>query len=471
MKNDRTDIDVVVIGGGISGLVTAYELQRNNLNVRLLEAEARPGGVIGSREREGAIYEVGPNSTLDTTPLIDQLLGELGLRGERTNASAIASRRFIVRGGRPVALPTSPIAFLSTPAFSVGAKLRLFREPFVAPARAGVEESIASFVRRRLGREFLDYAIDPMVAGIYAGDPEAISVPAAFPRLHALEQKYGSLIKGQIRGARERKRNRETAKNTAGSFSFRRGMETLPASLGKAIRETTFGARVVALERSEAGFTVRYELRGASQAITAREVVLATPADVAARLISPFAPEAATSLAAIEYAPIAAIASLYRRENVRHALDGFGFLVPRVERRRILGTLFSSSMFEGRAPSGHVLLTTFTGGRRHPEIPGKTENDIAAIVSQELAQLLGATSPEWQEVTRWTRAIPQYTLGHLDRLRAVDEAERRIPALHFCANYRGGVSVGDCIKSAFAVAERIAARAGTPQGTTSAAVV
>jgi oxygen-dependent protoporphyrinogen oxidase len=215
----KTDVDIVVVGGGSSGLATAFGAQKRGASVEVLDAGERAGGVIGTVHRDGALYEAGPNSALDTTPLIDELLGALGIGSERADASAVAATRFIVRDGRLVALPTSPGAFLTTPAFTLGAKLRLLREPFVAPAPPDADESIAAFVRRRLGVEFLDYGIDPFVSGVYAGDPERISVPAAFPRLHALEQKYGSLIRGQIRGARERRRSAEKAKNAAVSFS------------------------------------------------------------------------------------------------------------------------------------------------------------------------------------------------------------------------------------------------------------
>ena len=279
------DVDVLVIGGGISGLAAAFGLQQHGCTVELLEAEARVGGVIGSRRRDGVLYELGPNSTLDTTPLVNELLDAAGLRAERLDANAEASIRYVVRDGRPVALPTSPAAFLTTSAFTLGAKLRLVGELFVAPTPPGVEESIAAFVRRRLGDEFLDYAIDPFVSGIYAGDPERISVPAAFPRLLALEQKYGGLIKGQIRGARERKKSKEVAKNTAKSFSFREGMQTLTDGVGRRLRAVRCGVRVRRIARDAAGlFQVEGEAGGAPFARSARAVVVATPAYAAAGL-------------------------------------------------------------------------------------------------------------------------------------------------------------------------------------------
>ncbi len=452
------DCDVVVIGAGISGLVAARKVEQAGAHVRVIEAGTRTGGVIGTQQRDGFLFELGPNSTLDTTPFINALLDDTGIRDERVDASQVASRRFIIRGGKPVVLPTSPGAFLSTRAFSTMAKLRLLREPFIPPAPRDVEESIAAFVRRRLGREFLDYAIDPFVAGIYAGNPDEISVPAAFPRLHALEQRYGSLIKGQIKGRRERARNAEAAKNAAASFSFRGGMQTLPDAIARTLRDLALQTRATSISAVDGGFIVEFEDAQGPGNVRARAVLLAVPAYAAATLIAGVAPAAADSLRAIEYAPVASVVGAYRRSDVQHALDGFGFLVPRVEHRRILGTLFSSSMFPGRAPDDCVLLTTFAGGRRDPGIAALSDEEIGAIVAEELAVLVGAPPrPLWRAVTRWAKAIPQYTLGHLERLRPVEDAEAGAPGLFFCASYRGGVSVGDCIKSGTAIAGRVSA--------------
>ena len=460
-----TDSDTIVVGAGISGLTAAYGLKKRGRTVTVLEAADRAGGVIGTRRRDGVLFELGPNSTLDTTPLIDELLRALGIYAERLDANAVARTRYVVRGGKPVALPTSPAAFAMSPAFSLGAKLRLMREPFVAPGPADVEESIADFVRRRLGSEFLDYAIDPFVAGIYAGDPERISVPAAFPRLRALEQKYGSLIKGQILGARERRRNHEVAKNAAASFSFRGGMQTLTNRLADALAPIEFGVAVKRIARDADGtFVISGERAGERVERRARAVVLSAPAAQASAMVRELHAEAAAALATIDYAPIAIVASVYRRSDVAHSLAGFGFLVPKKELRSLLGCLFSSSMFDGRASSDTVLLTAFAGGRRNPEVAAMSDAGIAAVVHEELADLVGAMQrPLWQEVVRWPQAIPQYDLGHLQRLRGIDAAEAAFPGLRFSANYRGGVSVGDRIKCGHETAEQVdAVLAGRP---------
>ncbi len=450
-------LDTIVIGAGISGLTVAHGLAQRARSYAVLEAGPHAGGVIGTGRRDGFLYELGPNSTLDTTPLIDELLRDLGIENERVNASSLAATRYIVRNGKLVALPTTPGAFLATKAFTLRAKLRLLGEPFASRAPAGTEESIATFVRRRLGTEFLDYAIDPFVAGIYAGDPERISVAAAFPRLLALEQQYGSLLKGQLLGARARRKSREVAKNAAASFSFRGGMQTLIDALSQSLAPVHVGTLVRRIARDGDGTFAIDAMHGDRlEHFRARSLVLATPADVSSTLVEHMAPAAAAALAGIEYTPIAIVATAWRRADVDHPLAGFGFLVPRKEHRFLLGGLFSSSMFEARAPLGHVLLTTFAGGRRNPEITEMSDAAIAAMVREELADRVGArAAPQWQHTVRWPRAIPQYDLGHLERLRHIDAAEVAVPGLFFCANYRGGVAVGDRIKYGNAMAARV----------------
>jgi oxygen-dependent protoporphyrinogen oxidase len=459
--------DVLVVGAGLSGLVTAFRAKRAGLNVAVFEAGSRPGGVIGSVRRSGALFERGPNSGLDTTPLINAMLDDLGIRADRVDGSKASSKRYVLRDGRLVALPMSPGAFLRTPLFSFGAKVRLFAEPFIGKAAPDVEESIAQFVRRRLGPEFLDYAIEPFVAGIYAGDPETLSVPAAFPRLHALEQQYGSLIKGAILGARQRRKNADKAKNAASSFSFRDGMQTLTDALARAVGQVDCDVKVTRVDRRpDGGFTVAGERFGMAFERQARAVVVATPAYAAAGIVQAMAPVAAEALREIPYPPVTVVASAYRRREILHPLDGFGFLAPARERPAVLGTLFSSTMFENRAPTEVAVLTTFVGGRRNPDLAMAGDAEIRGAVQEELARLLGAgADPMWSEITRWPRAIPQYTMGHLPRLAKVEEAEKDIPGLYFCANYRGGVSIGDCVKAGHATAERVAGHLGGGAGT------
>ena len=453
------DCDVLIIGAGISGLTAAFRLKALGFHTTIVEAALRAGGVIESVSSDGALYERGPNSILETSPRIGELIHQLGIGSTRVETSAMSARRYVVRKARLVPLPTSLPAFIGTPLFSASAKLRLLREPFTSRAPQNSEESVADFVVRRLGREFLDYAVEPFVAGIYAGDPCQLSVAAAFPRLHALEQRYGSLIVGQMRGARERARRKEKSRNVARSFSFAGGVQTLTDALAAKAGRLHTGCRAVHMERDSDG-TILVGIEGGRgpSSMRARAVVLAVPADQAAMLTQSFAPRAAQSLNAITYAPVASVASIYRRADVAHPLNGFGFLAPRVEQRRILGTLFSSSMFSGRTDADRVLLTTFVGGLREPALASLPEAQIQTIVDMELQALVGTRStPVSSWVTRWPRAIPQYTIGHAGRIRDARIAETALPGLFLCASYRGGVAVGDCIASAYDTADAVAA--------------
>ena len=451
------DADVIVIGGGISGLATAWNLQKRGVRVRLLEAGPRAGGTIGSTRAQGCLLEAGPNSTLDTNPLIGKLLDELGIAGERVVASPAAHNRYIMRGGKLIPLPMSPGALLATALFSARAKLRVLGEPFVGRAPAGAEESVADFVRRRLGSEFLDYAINPFVAGVYAGDPELLSVAAAFPRLVEIERAYGSLIVGQVRGAKARARNAEISKQSAAMFAFRDGMQTLTDALAQGLHAIELDAAAVRVAPGNDGHSVTVQGVRGPRELRARAVVLAVPAWVAADLVRPFAPRASAALAEIPYPPVAVATSAYRRDAIAHKLDGFGYLVPQCEHRQVMGTIFSSTLFGERAPRDQVLLTTFVGGMRQPALAQLADSAIAELVAAEHASALGAAqAPAFMNVKRWQRAIPQYTLGHRARIEDVEAVEREHPGIAFCANYRGGVSIGDCIKSAERTARQVA---------------
>jgi oxygen-dependent protoporphyrinogen oxidase len=293
---------------------------------------------------------------------------------------------------------------------------------------------------------------------VYAGNPEELSVRAAFPKLYALEAKHGGLIRGMIAGRRERRARAETSKDRARLFAFRHGMQTFPDAiardLGPAVR---CGERVTGIARAGNGFTVR----ASGGEMTADAVVLSVPAQAAAGLVAGLAPDVAPLLDRVVYPPVAEVFLGFAADQVGRALDGFGFLVPAVERRRVLGTIWSSSLFPGRAPVGHVALTSFVGGSRSPELLAATDGELAGMVAAELRDLLGVRGePVCTRVIRWEKAIPQYTLGYGSVLDALDRAEREVPGLHFCSNYRGGIAVGDCVMSGERTASRIARAAG-----------
>ena len=450
--------DVTVVGGGISGLAAAWYMRRAGMSVKVLERESVPGGTIGTIEDGDWRIEKGPNSALETTPLFGEMFDALGITGERLYADPAADRRYILRGGRLHALPMSPVAFLASSLWSARGKLRLLKEPLVG--RAPAEETVAEFVRRRLGDEFLDYAINPFVAGVYAGDPASLSVRAAFPKLYALEARYGGLIRGMIGGMGERRRRAEKAKDRARMFSFRSGMQVLPRALGAAMGESLEpGADVQTVERSSAGFTVRYRRGGAALSVTSRAAVIAVPAHAAGGLVRGIAPEAAAILERITYPPVTEVFLGYPLEAIGLPLDGFGYLIPAKEHRNILGTIWSSALFPGRAPAGHAALTTFVGGSRQPALAALDDDALTRTVSAEIGAIMGVRGgPVYRRICRWERAIPQYALGHLDLMEGLARCEERLRGLYFCGNYRGGIALGDCLSSAGALARRVSER-------------
>lgn len=454
---------VVIVGAGISGLTAAYWLKKAGVDVLVLEQGATVGGTMQTLREDGWLVETGPNSALETTPLFGEMFEGLGILDQRVYANEKSNRRYILRDGMLHPLPMSSAAFLGSRLWSAAGKLRLLKEPFVG--RAEKEETIAEFVQRRLGREFLDYAINPFVAGVYAGNPEQLSVRAAFPKLYALEEKYGGLIKGMIKGAKERRQRAETAKDRARMFSFVDGMGTFPQAiarmLGDAVQTNT---RVVGIERSDSSsWTVLFASQGRTDAVQAAAVIIATPAAHAAQMIARITPSLAEKLSAIYYPPVAEVFLGFRHEQIPRALDGFGFLIPAKEQRNILGTIWSSAIFPNRSPEGHAALTTFVGGSRQPEMCRLSDEDLIRIVTEELHAIMGVVGqPVFSKVLRWEKAIPQYNLGYLDIMSEVERCEAEVPGLFFCSNFRGGIAVGDCVMSGKRIADRVASlvRAG-----------
>lgn len=447
--------DVIILGAGISGLTTAFYLVERGLRVRLLEKSPLVGGSIRSERREGFLIEFGPNTVLETTPLLGELFHKLDIASERVDASAQAKNRYIVRGGRLLALPTSPLAFLKTPLFSTSAKLRLMLEPFISRAPADREESLAEFVTRRIGPEFLDYAINPFVAGVYAGDPAQLSVQSAFPKLHALEREYGSLIRGAILGARKRKKSAETSKDRARMLGFKNGLQTLPDALHRALGESVYiGCALRAVTRTEAGFSATLDT---GEILEAPVLLSTVPAHTFASLPMAFAQPLAETLDAIFHPPVAMVFTGFDTPPGGIARDGFGFLVPEKEKRRILGCIWSSTVFEGRTPPGGAGLTTFVGGTRQPDLARLGDSDLSALVLDELRALMGiSAAPSLVAVQKWERAIPQYRVGYGRTMEAMARFENDTPGFFVSGNFRGGISVPDCVKQSHAMAGRIA---------------
>ncbi len=437
-------LDYAIVGAGISGLAVAWFLRRCQYSVRVFEASAQVGGTLQSRLCDGFLVEQGPNSTLENTDALGALIQGVGLAGKLQVANPAGKRRYILRDHALTPLPLSATGFLMTPLFSARGKLRLCAEPFIG--RASAEESVAAFVRRRLGSEFLDWAIDPFISGVYAGDPERLSVRAATAKVYALEAQYGSLIGGMVRRVLQGRRTGPAP--TGRMIAFAGGMQTFARGVADALgpEGVRTGAQVISLAY---GSRDLWGLRFAeTEEVQARRVVLCVSAGGAAELLAPLAPEAASALCAIPYPAVASVALGFRREQVRHPLDGFGFLVPRRCGVETLGALFSSTLFPDRAPLGHVLLTAFLGGARHAGVAALSEAEIERRVLRDLTPILGITgTPVMRSVTVWPRAIPQYELGHLERIAVIDRALAGLPGLYTRANWRDGISVADCVRN------------------------
>jgi protoporphyrinogen/coproporphyrinogen III oxidase len=451
---------VAIIGAGITGLTAAFYLKRKGIPVAVYESRGRVGGVIQSVRDGGYLAECGPNTILETSPKVTQLVRDAGLEARRVDPDPRAAKRFVVRAGRPIAMPASPLGFLTTRLFSARAKLAVVREPFVPRRRDGKEESVAEFVVRRLGREFLDHAIDALVAGIYAGDPEKLSVLQAFPRLGQLEERYGSLIKGQIFGARERKKRGEIAKDRAPKFSFDEGLQVLPDRLAQPLDDALhLNSSVIKLVRAGADWTLVFRAHGHEVRAEHSAVIYAGTAFNLAKLqIEGPVPADAEAFSEIRHPPVASVALGFRREDVGHPLDGFGMLIPRVEGFKILGTIFSSSLFPGRAPAGHVMLTSYVGGERHPAYASLSKAEICALTCEDLRVLLGVKgSPTFQHCAVYSKAIPQYNLGYQKYRDWISRTEAKSPGLFFAGHYRDGVSLSDSIVSGSNAADRVQA--------------
>lgn len=445
---------VAIIGGGITGLTAAFSLKQRGIPFVLMEATDRVGGVIKSVRRDGYLAEFGPNSILETSPVISDMVRDLGLESRRLYSDPRAEKRYVVRDKKPVVVPNTASGFLRTPLFSLPAKLRVAAEPFMPAAPQGMEESIAEFVERRLGQEFLDYAIDPLVAGIYAGNPQQLSVSQAFPKLHALEQRYHSLFLGQILGARARKRSGEVSKQDAKKFSFDDGLQVLIDALKSRLEaEIQTNSHIHSLRRTSDGWLVDFE----RSQVEFGAILLALPSHKIATLDIQTTPSFnLSSFAQVYYPPVASVVLGFRRADVVHPLDGFGMLTPKKEGFNILGALFSSSLFPHRSPEGEVVITCYVGGARNPSLALGSTEELIQYAYQDLKTILGINGqPTFQHVTVYRKAIPQYNIGFGKFRALMNEMELKAPGLFVAGHARDGISLGDSIHSGHNVAERI----------------
>jgi protoporphyrinogen/coproporphyrinogen III oxidase len=452
-----THVPILIVGAGISGLACAYYLRKSGIDAQIVEAGPRPGGVIRSERRDGFLLELGPQS-FSGTPQVHNLCGDLGIEQELLEAPHGAPRFLLIKGQLKPA-PLSPPAFFSSSLFSARTKWSILRDLFGRTHPPADDESVAAFTRRKFSAELLDKLVGPFISGIYAGDPEKLSLRAAFPQLHEAERTAGSVIRGMMRAAK----SKPGPKQRPTLQSFKDGNETLikalANNLGTALR---CGVEVKAIqqgaaETTESGekFVVNAETTEGTETIVADRLVLATPTYVAAKLLRP---ELASPLGEIEYAPIAVVSLGYRKQDVGHSLEGFGFLIPRSEGLRTLGTVWNSSLFPGRAPQGSVLLTGFIGGATDTQAVTLSPGEISAIVHREIAPLLSIrTQPTFSNIEIYQRALPQYNLGHTARIASLERESSSLLNLKLVGNYLRGPAIGACIDQALAVADEIRA--------------
>jgi oxygen-dependent protoporphyrinogen oxidase len=427
-------------------------LQKAGIDVQLVEASPRPGGVINSVSRDGFILELGPQSFSGTAAL-RQLYSEIGISDQLLEAPPKAPR-FVLVDGKLQPVPMSPPAFFMSSLIDGSTKWALARDIFGKSISPNEDESVAAFTRRKFSAQLLDRLVGPFVSGVYAGDPERLSIRSAFPQLHEAEQSTGSIVRGMMRLAKAKKGPRERATlNT-----FRDGNETLVRAfanqLGSSLRT---GLRVTEVSRrSDGSFDVRFEGPGQEECFSTRLLIFATPTDVTGRLLAQLDSPFESLLTPVEYAAVAVVSLGYRKDDVGHSLDGFGFLVPRSAGLRVLGTVWNSSLFPGRAPDDHVLLTSFVGGATDPGAANLNQQELTNLVHREISPLLSIKrDPVFSNVTVWPRALPQYNLGHGDRLSAISQRLAQFPGIRLIGNYLRGPAIGSCVEQALAVVEEV----------------
>lgn len=464
---------IVIIGGGISGLATAWLLREKgrvagkDLEIVLLEKEERPGGKIRSIKDGGYTCEWGPNGFLDSKPQTLDLCRALGVEQMLHRSNDNARKRFIYSGGELHQLPDGAASFLRSRLISWPGKLRLALEPtpFIAPPPAGVDETLASFGRRRLGGEALDKLIAPMVSGIFAGDPETMSLVSCFPRIAELEREYGGLIRAMIMLAKKKKRDQEAGKVVSSAAgpggtltSFREGIQYLSDALAASLGEIVRPGSAVASVGTGGGAPYLVRCSDGSEH-EADQVIVASPAFAAAEMLAGLDGGIAGTLRQIPYASMTVVCFGYGREQIRRSLDGFGYLIPKKEGCNTLGTLWDSSMFEDRAPEGKVLLRSMMGGACFPEYVSLSDDEVVSRVRGDLAVIMGIdTAPEFVRIFRHPQAIPQYTVGHGSRLKALEEALRAHPGLILTGNSYRGIGLNDCVAAAERAADEALAQ-------------
>jgi protoporphyrinogen/coproporphyrinogen III oxidase len=451
MSSIRTDI--IIIGAGLTGLSLGYYLKKAGKSFVILEKERKPGGVISTSEEEGFIFEKGPSTGVLSTSEIALLFEDLKHRCTLEVASRGAGKRYIMKDGRWIALPSGFLSAISTPLFTIADKMRILREPFIKPG-TDPDETVAQMVKRRLGESYLDYAVNPFIAGIYAGDPSKLVTRFALPKLYALEHDYGSFIRGSVAKARLKK-SEDEKKATRAVFSVENGLGNMISALADETgREKIItGCESLIVYKVSDGYKVIYEdAQGKADEFNAPVVVTTIGAYALPHVLSFIPRQTLRIISELEYAKVVQVAAGYKKWSGK-PLDAFGGLVPEVEKRKILGVLFPSAIFRGRAPEGGALLSVFLGGMRDPSMIAKDDDEIRDIVLAEIRETLFCNhEPDLFRVYRYEHAIPQYGKDSELRLMTIRNIQRDYPGLILAGNIRDGIGMADRVRQARAIA-------------------
>lgn len=470
-RSDRNEPHVCVVGAGISGLTTAYRLlesakkTQRKLKVTVLEASGRAGGIIETLRTDGFVMERGPDSIITEKPQAAALCREIGLESRLIPTGKAGGASMVVRDGRLLPIPeglhlmapSKLRSFAFSKLVSWPGKLRMAADLLIPPKLDGEEESLAAFVRRRLGNEALERIAQPMVGGIYTADPERLSLAATMPRFIELERKYGSVIRGLA--AARKSRDQAAVGSARGPrydlfVSLDEGLEVLPERLVERIGPDSirFGFAVDRVERRRNGWRAVNK----HGAVEADAICLATPAARTAAMLTSQAPEISADLAGIESTSAATLNLAYRRQDIAHPLDAFGFVVPAIENTTILACTFCSVKYGGRAPEDFVLLRTFVGGALSPQNFDLDDDELIARAEADLTRLLDIRGkPVRRELARWPSSMPQYHVGHIARIERVEAATRHHPGLELAGNAYRGTGIPDCVRSGDEAAARI----------------
>lgn len=447
---------VAVVGGGVTGLTFASTLvdeaarRGTEVEVRLIESAPEAGGHARTVIDDGWLVESGPNGFLDREPEALRLVDQLGLAARLIEARPSARRRFIVREGRLLQIPSSPASFLTSKTLSLSGKLRLLGELWAPGPAKGEDETVFAFAERRIGREAAETFVDTVVSGISGGDSRSLSLRSQFPLLHEWEEAHGSLVKAAVA-------RRGKSKGRTRLLAFDRGLGVLTSALAERLGcRVHAGVAVSGVEREGAAWRVALADR---TSLSVDRVVFATPSHVSGRLLSSTAPTLSAALSSIPYAGLAVVALGFRNEDLPRAAEGYGYLVPRSEQLATLGVLWESSIFPGRAPSGRTLLRVILGGASRPDIPILEEAALAERARSELRSVMGVRAePERQWIFRWPRAIAQYNVGHSDRVKAIATALGELPGIAVCGTAYDGVSFTSALAGARTSARQMADR-------------